>query len=140
MCALIRSVTLSNGFTAEYWRVDAHREEEVVRECCAIFRVYKDAVTAKTPGATPAAPQEAILRLTGPAYDRWVSKAAIVAAKAAGQDIYNLLYEAAVAISSTPEPGAALTCDFSRVVHQEPEAGGDPVPVVVGVFADAESD
>lgn len=90
--AFKKKLNLDSDYIAESIRLRSHRIDKDTREALGIFKIYKDS------NATTAATHQVMkVRLLGPAFDAYFSKAAKAAAKAAGQSIETeaILYRAA---------------------------------------------
>jgi hypothetical protein len=97
--ALKKSLTLRSGQTVEYFRVTSFRWDRGTREASAIFAAYKDAEAAQG-GADPTLGVIAKLRLTGAAFDQYLSPSTT--------DPVAQIYTAAVACPVVSDYGSDL--------------------------------
>lgn len=118
--ALVKSVSLPSGITAEYFRIVAFRWDRNTREAAAAFALFKDAATAVS--GQPVSPGVAKLKLYGDKFDEYLSLAALAAASS---DVVSQLYTAAKAvsfaysISETTDPLAHVVCDMGKDIFAD---------------------
>jgi hypothetical protein len=82
--ALKKSISLANGYVAEYLRIEELVISRRRRLASAVCLLYKDQETAAAERPMPATPQELGIRLEGALFTRYFSAAAKVEAVAAG--------------------------------------------------------
>lgn len=122
--ALIKSLSLPTGVTAEYFRIVAFNWDRSAREASAHFALYKDAATAAS--GQPLVPIAAKLRLYGAKFDEYLGPAALASS---GDDVVAQLYTAAketceaYVVDEVTNPLAHIICDQGRGVFADATDG-----------------
>jgi hypothetical protein len=84
--ALQKSITLANGATGNYIRVNAYRWDKGIREASALLALYTNATLAASAPGSPLVPIVAKLRLSGAKFDQYLGNAALDALPASTRD------------------------------------------------------
>jgi hypothetical protein len=122
--ALIKSIALPTGVTAEYFRLVGFRWDRNAREASAQFALYKDAATAAA--GQPLVPVAAKLRLERLSFDEYLSPSAL---SAADDDVVAQLYNAAkdacdeFADNEVMNPAAHVVSDLGQGVFADAQDG-----------------
>lgn len=121
--ALVKSISLPTGVTAEYFRMVAFSWDRSTREASAHFALFKDAATAAN--GQPLVPVVAKLRLSAGKFDEYLSTGAMAAASG---DVVAQLYLAAKAICAayavdpdTEQGTGYLVSDYGRDLFDDAE-------------------
>lgn len=108
--ALQKTISMPSGVSGNYIRLTSHHWSRASRESSAIFSLYLNAATAAT--SPPLVPVIAKLRLTGTAFDAWLSPAVLASADG---DILAQLYAAAKVGPVISDHGSSVFADADDV-------------------------